>query len=108
MVGALRAHSQGLDRVGQVLRRGRGTCEVHDPVDLSRNVERLDDVVFLERKPRLGFLVGEVVTAARDEVVDSDYGVSFGEEPRAEVTADEAGSTGQKHPHLTSHSDISK
>jgi hypothetical protein len=81
--------------VGRARRRG----EVVDLVELSGNVYVGTDVVLYVLKVRLAGERGRhVLENTRTEVVYADDLVSFGEEPLAEVAADETSSASDQCP----------
>ena len=76
--------------------RRRRAGEVVDLVHLQP--ERLDDVVAEELEVGLREEVGDVGFLAREKVVDADHVVSQGDQPFAEVAAEEAGAASDEDP----------
>jgi hypothetical protein len=59
-------------------------------------VDELADVVVVELKPVEACQVLDVAQVARDEVVHADDMMAFGDEPVAEVGAEESGGAGDQ------------
>ena len=75
---------------------GRGRAgHVVDLVDFE--MERVDDVVADDFESRMREEVSHVFLAAREEVVDANHFVATGDEPVAEMTAQEPGSAGHQN-----------
>ena len=86
-----------LDRVVLVVHRRRGAGQVVDLVDLGE--ERLADVVPQQLEARMVEQVLDVVPPAGEEVVQADDVVALGQQPVAEMRADEAGAAGDEDSH---------
>ena len=76
--------------------RRRRAGKVVDLVDLEP--QRLDDVVAEELEVGLREEMGDVGLLAREEVVDADHVVALGDQPLAEVAAEEAGASSDEDP----------
>ena len=96
-----RADLEGRDRMRQVVDRAGRAGEMQHVVDRPVDLDRLGDVVLDERKCGLLEQVGDVPPVAGQQVVDADDLVAVGEEPLAQVRADEprpAGDHRSRHP----------
>ena len=67
---------------------------MQDVVDRAGDLDRLRDVVQHELEVGAAREVGDVLALAGDQVVDADDGDPLGEQPLAEVRAEEAGAAG--------------
>ena len=67
---------------------------MEDVVDGAGEVDELGDVVVDELEMFVAGEMGDVVGVARDEVVDGDDAMAFGEESVDEMGAEEAGAAG--------------
>jgi len=86
-----RAVDAGLGRlhgIALVMDRGSRTGEVEDRVDL--DMERKRHVVAHRLEQRLGQQMGDVAPAAGKIVVDANYLSAFGQQPLAQMGADES------------------
>ena len=93
-----RADLHGLDRQLQVVdRRGR-RGEVIDHVDVAWDVDVVGDVGPHHPELRVGQQVLDVRRRAGEEVVDADDVPAVGEQPLADVRAQEAGAPGDDRP----------
>ena len=99
VVGAQRADLERRDRVFEVIDRAGRAGEVQHDVEFVLHPERGRDVVPDELELRVGAEVVEVRQVAGDHVIDGDDVVPFGQEPLAEVRADEPGSAGDEGAH---------
>ena len=79
----------GLHRVELVVHRAGRAGEVADAVDLQ--LHRLGDVVAQQLEARVADQRYDVVARAGEEVVEAEHLVAVGEQPFAQVRADEAG-----------------
>ena len=88
-----------LYRVFEVIDRAGRAGEVEDVVDRVADLQRGRDVVPDVPEPGVGPERVEVFEAPGDEVVDGDDLVPGGQEPLAQVGADEPGPAGDECPH---------
>lgn len=65
-----------------------------DEIDLSFYEKVVRDIVVDKLEAGIPREMGDVIGATRDEVVDANRGVLFGNEPIAQMRAEEAGATG--------------
>jgi hypothetical protein len=99
VVGSQRADLERRDGMLQVVvGAGRGS-EVQHGVERAIDVDVLADVVLDEAKALMPKQVGDVVHVASNEVVHADDGVTFGNEPVAQVRPQEAGGAGDEYTH---------
>ncbi len=94
VVGAERTDLEGLDGELEIIDGAGGRCEMEDVVDAAGEVDELCDVVVDELEVLVAGEMGDVVGIARDEVVDGDDAMAFGEEAVDEMGAEEAGAAG--------------
>ena len=84
-----------LHRVVLVVDRAGRAGQVVDLVDL--DVEREGHVVAHQLEHRVAHQVGDVALGAGEVVVDAQHVVAVGEQPLAQVRAEEAGAAGDQH-----------
>ena len=85
----------GLHRVVLVVHGARRAGQVEDAVDL--DVERERHVVAHQLEVLVAHQVADVALATRVEVVHAEHFVAAGDQPVAEVAAEEAGAAGDKN-----------
>ena len=93
-MGAERADLEGLDRQLEIIDGAGGRGEMEHVVDAAGEVDVLGDVVVDEREVRVAGEVGDVVGVARDQVVDGDDAMAFGQQAVAKMRAEKAGAAG--------------
>jgi hypothetical protein len=98
LVGAERAHLQGLDGQLEVVDRGGGTREVQHVVERPAHHDVVGDVVLDEEEAGVAD-VGDVVGRTGEEVVHADDLAPVGEQEIAEMGANEAGPAGHEDAH---------
>ena len=99
LVGAQRADLERRDGLLQVVDRTRRAGKVENPVHRALDVDEAGDVVLDELEGRVADQVGDVVRRPGDEVVHPDHLVPLGDEPVAEMGAQEAGGAGDEDTH---------
>ena len=72
---------------------------MEDRVEVPLDRYEPGDVVLDEVKPSIGFEVGDVAGVAGHEVVHGDDFVTFGEQPVAQVAAQESRAARDQDPH---------
>src|SRR5919204_6129123 len=82
---------QRLDPPLEVVDRRGGRGEVEDPVYPTRDLDRLRDVALLEREPGIAVGAGYVPQITGRELVEAEDFPAFGQEPLAQVRAEETG-----------------
>src|SRR5438034_316671 len=94
VVGAERAHLEGLDRILEIVAWARGAGEVQDGVHAAVDRKELRDVVLLELERGGVEEVLDVLDAAGEQAVDGEDVPTAKDERAAEVRAQEPGATG--------------
>src|SRR5690606_3347860 len=88
---------RGLDRVKLVMRRGRGTGQIVDLVDVE--LEWVDHVVPHEFETRVSEQVLDVDFSASEKVVDRHDVMAISQQTIAQMRAEEPGAAGNENAH---------